>query len=219
MKRVIAKHKENWSDRDFVQSVFFGFLFLVISLVLNYYASMYATTHAGNFVQDILLDNLPVFNVDFIVTDGAVMFAAYLVLLVLLEPRKLPFVAKATALFITIRAAFIMFTHLGVIPNQSYLDPADMFRQLVSGGDYFFSGHTGMPFLFALMFWKEFWPRVVCLSVSIIFALAVIFGHLHYTIDVFSAYFITYTIYVLAKQFFPRDLKQFTDDEPTRARD
>ena len=37
-------------------------------------------------------------------------------------------------------------------------------------------------------------------------------GHYHYSIDVASAYFITYTIYVLCVKFFPKSLAIFNSD-------
>jgi len=39
---------------------------------------------------------------------------------------------------------------------------------------------------------------------------AVLLGHIHYSIDVFSALFITYGIFVIAKKVFARDYLLFT---------
>ncbi|MBI3904685.1 MAG: hypothetical protein HY309_03785 [Pseudomonas fluorescens] len=40
---------------------------------------------------------------------------------------------------------------------------------------------------------------------SVLFGISVLLGHLHYSIDVFGAFFITYSIFCLAKKFFPKD--------------
>jgi len=45
------------------------------------------------------------------------------------------------------------------------------------------------------------------LAASLIFGAAVLFGHLHYSIDVFAAFFITYAIFHIAQKFFPKDYK------------
>jgi membrane-associated phospholipid phosphatase len=77
------------------------------------------------------------------------------------------------------------------------------------GNDFFFSGHTGMPFLIALIFWKEKWVRSISIAVSLLFGALVLLGHLHYSIDVFGAFFITYTIFHICQKFFRVDLKLF----------
>lgn len=74
-----------------------------------------------------------------------------------------------------------------------------------SSNDLFFSGHTGLPFLFALIFWKYKIPRYVFTVSSGIAGVAVLLSHVHYTIDVLGAYFITYTIYVISKKIFKKE--------------
>jgi len=62
-----------------------------------------------------------------------------------------------------------------------------------------------MPFLLALMFWNNKVLRYVFLGFSILFAVVVLLGHLHYSIDVLSAFFITYTIFDICKFIFKKD--------------
>jgi membrane-associated phospholipid phosphatase len=213
MRKIIGKHKVCWVEKGFFKSVLLGVILLSLSIGFNHLASDYATAKAGLPVSDILLDNLPVFNVNFIVDEGAIIFGVFIATILLLEPKKIPFVVKSIAFFILTRAIFITFTHLGPVPEHTYLDSTDVFSSLNTGGDYFFSGHTGMPFLLALIFWREYRIRLICLFASIIFGVSVILGHLHYTIDVFAAFFITYTIFVLGKRFFRRDYSRFLSGE------
>jgi membrane-associated phospholipid phosphatase len=63
-----------------------------------------------------------------------------------------------------------------------------------------------------LIYWEERVLRIVFIACSIIFAAIVLLAHLHYSIDVASAFFITYAIYHLCLQFFP-GYKQIFDDE------
>lgn len=213
MKNTLVKHKHYWRQHDFPRSVSFGFLFLLVSIIFNHFASIYATDRASSAVTDLLLDNLPVINVDFIVNEGMGIFAFFIVIVILLEPKRLPFAIKSIALFYFIRSFFIMFTHLGLIPDRSYIDPLDFFQALSVGGDYFFSGHTGFPFLLALIFWRNKAIRDICLLASVFFAVSVIFGHLHYSIDVFAAFFITYSIFSLAREFFKKDYRLFYTED------
>lgn len=209
MRRIAAKYRLQYSDRQYRKSLLFGLLFIAVSLFFNHYASSYATAKASSPVTDLVLDNVPVMNVAWIVNEGAVMFGVFILTLLILEPRKAPFVLKSAALFVSIRSCFIMFTHLGVVPDHIALDPKEFIDRLTIGGDYFFSGHTGLPFLLALIFWKEKKIRVLCLAISVIFGVSTLLGHLHYSIDVASAFFITYTIHVIATRLFARDFAEF----------
>lgn len=186
-----------------------GFLFFVGSLFANYGAIKYATLKAGNSVTDILLDNLPVINTDIVFSEGALFFVIFIIILFVLEPRIIPFTLKSAALFIFTRSFFVIMTHLGPSPDRIITDISNL-KYISSGSDLFFSGHTGLPFLIALLFWENKHLRLVFLFFSIIAAAAVILGHLHYTIDVFSAFFITYGIYRIAQMIFPKDRKIFT---------
>ena len=122
-----------------------------------------------------------------------------------MEPRKIPFVAKSVSLFIVIRSIFITLTHLGPFPERIITDPAKLLSYFNSGGDYFFSGHTGLPFLIALIFWENRKIRYISLLTSALFAISVLLGHLHYSIDVFSAFFISYGIFHISINLFSKD--------------
>jgi membrane-associated phospholipid phosphatase len=80
-----------------------------------------------------------------------------------------------------------------------------LFPSIFMGDDLFFSGHAGLPFLLALIFWDDVLLRTIFLGFSVLFSIVVLLGHLHYSIDVASAFFITFTIFVIAKKFFKKD--------------
>jgi membrane-associated phospholipid phosphatase len=82
------------------------------------------------------------------------------------------------------------------------LDWGTIVTKFIGGNDLFFSGHTGAPFLLALIFWRIPPLRYLFLAWSLFFAVIVLLGHLHYTIDVLSAFFITYTIFHMSEFFF-----------------
>jgi hypothetical protein len=48
------------------------------------------------------------------------------------------------------------------------------------GGDLFFSGHTGLPFLMALLFWENLRLRVLFIASSVFFGIIVLMGHILY---------------------------------------
>lgn len=209
MNGFFEKHKSLWSKKSFWSSALTGFLFLAASLAINYIAGGYATEKASNGVTDIILDNVPVMNVDGIYVYGAVLFVLFITVLLIWEPRRFPFIVKTIALFVLIRAVFISLTHLGPILQQGPAASNPVFRSLMFGADYFFSGHAGLPFLMALAFWSKKYIRYAFLLTSIVFSISVLLGHHHYSIDVFAAFFITYGIFHMALKFFAKDHEIF----------
>jgi membrane-associated phospholipid phosphatase len=62
----------------------------------------------------------------------------------------------------------------------------------------------------ALIFWNDSkFVRWISLIASITFGASVLLGHLHYSIDVFAAFFITYAIYHISQKFFAEDFLLF----------
>lgn len=182
---------------------------LLLSTFINYYAGTYATEVASNSVTDIVLSNVPVFNVEGVFVYGSLVLALYVAGLLLTHPKRIPFTLHSLTLFILIRSAFISFTHIAPYPSQIPLDLGAVASKFIFGGDLFFSGHTGIPFLMALIFWKEKHLRYLFLTWSVVFGTTALLGHLHYTIDVISAFFITYTIFCIAERIFKEERKLF----------
>jgi hypothetical protein len=203
-KLVIFGH--HWSTKKIFISALWGFGFLACSLLLNYFAGTYASAHVSNPVNDIILDNLPAKDVDGIFIYGIFIFFIFIFALCIHSPRRTPFILKSMSIFIAIRSFFIILTHIAPSLHQI---PMDIQSRVVNiftfTGDLFFSGHTGMPFLMALIFWKNQILRSVFISTSFFFGFIVLLGHLHYSIDVFSAFFITYGIFQISKWIFEKD--------------
>ena len=208
---TLNKYRKYHKDSQFLFSITFGVFLFILSLIANHIASLYATRSASSSVEDIILSNTPVMNVDFVVNEGAFLFTIFVILLLLLEPKRIAFTLKSVALFIFIRSIFITLTHLAPYPQHALLDMTDVFSVFNFGGDFFFSGHTGLPFLIALIFWEHKPVRYAALCISLLFGASVLLGHLHYSIDVFSAFFITYSIFHLSLHWFAKDYTVFYD--------
>ncbi len=208
MKALAINNKKYWSNRSFVRSVIIALVLLLLVGVVNYWAVHLAASDAGNYTTDILLDNLPVINTDFIVSEGVAFLVAFIVLLCVWEPKVIPFVVKSITVFYFVRSAFVIMTHLAPLPNRIHSDFSH-FKYVTTGSDLFFSGHTGLPFLLSLIFWDNKALRYIFIGISVIEAIGVILGHLHYTIDVFSAYFIAFGVYHFVLKFFKDDYRLF----------
>ncbi len=202
-----------FKDRAFVASAALGLVMLAGSLVAVFYSTSYANLSASNSVTDIILSNTRVYDVDGIFIYGALAMVLFMAIVVAVRVKFIPFALKAVALFYFIRSIFVSLTHISPYPYHAALDASffttsHFFQVFFTGDDLFFSGHTGLPFLMALIFWDTPALRYVFLALSAVFGAVVLLGHLHYSIDVFSAYFITYAIYVMAKKIFRGDYRR-----------
>lgn len=203
-----ANYKNFW-NRENIKSFAFGLLLLVLAMILQKFADNYVAGITGTAVGDIILDWLPTIDVDTWIIIGTLLFTVLAVLRGLYEPKSLSFSLKALALFITVRSVSITLTHLGPHPNILTFDNTAPLFQIYdvlynTKGDFFFSGHTGVPFLLALVYWQDRLWRYIYLLTSVFFASLVLLSHIHYSIDVFAAPFITFSIFILAKYIFKK---------------
>jgi len=207
---VTPAQKSVFRSRKYVLSVALGAALLLLSLVINSYAVLYATQKASNPVSDIILDNIPVFNVDGIFVYGPILMWLFVTLVCVRRPQRIPLVLKSVAFFVIIRSVFISLTHIGPYQTRMVMDsPAFLYKEFTAGGDLFFSAHTGLPFLMAMVFYSSKFYRWFFIIMSVFFGCIVLMGHVHYSIDVLSSFFITYTIYTIVIKLFPYDYKLF----------
>lgn len=200
------------SKLRYYSSLLEAVLLFLGSVYLTHLASQYAYIRASNYVEDIVLSNTPVFNFEFIFVEGAVMLSLFVVVLCFRFRKAAPFLIKTVSLFIIIRSMFVSMTHIGPYPTKLILE-SPLLNFITSGNDLFFSGHTGLPFLIALIFWNHPYLRILFVSASVVFGIIVLLSHLHYSIDVFAAFFITYTIYHIALKLFRKDYEFFALEE------
>ncbi len=214
-KTLYLNHKHFWTPKNLALFLY-ALLFFMFALMIQHVAYNYIDNHASvTPVGDLLLNNLPTINLDFFIVQGALLSTLIILLVLLKNPSYLPFAIKTLALFLIIRSFFISLTHLGVNLHQLALNPDSFgfgaYNFLYSGtNDFFFSGHTGASFLFALIFWNKVFWRYFFFIASSIFGTSMILAHMHYSIDVFAAPFITYSIFIIAKHTFKVDLQAIT---------
>jgi len=205
---------KNFFTKERRRSLLVGFLLLALALIFQHYASIYSDSHSSQFVGDFFLDHLPVIDLNIIIVEGALGVIIGSIILLLLKPRYLIFTLKAVALFIAVRAFFVAVTHLGVypgqvIPSSGFFDQIYVALNLQAG--YFFSAHTGLPFLLGLIFWDERLWRYLFFALAGLFGISVLLAHVHYSIDVFAAPFMTYSIFKMAQYLFSDEYKLISE--------
>lgn len=209
---IKERYKTHGSDPEFRFSVIVAATALFLSTLVNYAAGTYANEMISNSVTDIILSNTPVFQVDYIFVYGSFVLTMFVSALLLVHPKRIPFTLYSLALFVLVRSVFISLTHIAPYPSHALLDLGMVANKFIFGGDLFFSGHTGIPFLMALIFWKEKHLRYFFIVWSIGFGITALLGHLHYSIDVLAAFFITYTIFHVAEKVFKKERALFNKE-------
>lgn len=205
----MAAYKDFFT-KERVRSLVVAFILFGLAVVFQFYASAYSNRVSSNAVPDLLLNALPVVNLNIIIIEGALTAIVGTIVLLLVKPKYLIFAFKAAAIFIATRAVFVSLTHLGIYPGQ--INPGTDFIDRIYTGlgleaGFFFSGHTGLPFLMALIFWDEKFWRYFYLVLSAVFAVSVLLAHVHYSIDVLAAPYITYSIFKMSQYFFAGDYR------------
>ena len=141
-------------------------------------------------VPDLILDHVGPYDLRPVYIYGyiALIVALFLYPLVL-HIRMLHIVISQFSLLVMLRALFMIFTHLQSPLDAIQVDFPWIFKGLSFQNDLFFSGHAAIPFLGYLLFRKSK-IKYFFLAGSIVMAVTVLLMHIHYSIDVFSAYFI-----------------------------
>lgn len=214
-REIVRRHGTHWRDSFARRSTILAGLAFIAAVIVVFDAIAYATSVVSNPVTDIVLSNVPVMDVDGLFVYGTLLLLVFITLLLVANPKEAPFVLFTLALFYFIRAFFISLTHIAPYPIPLSTDFGEtVTKMLFSGGDLFFSGHVGASFLMALIYWRIKELRFAFLGWSMFFAAVVLLGHLHYSIDVAAAFFITYAIHDFAKWLFPRSHALFLQELP-----
>jgi hypothetical protein len=182
--------------------IIFSLIFLLVANILNFFASTYVDTIITSSVPDLILDIIPTVNLDFLFVYG--MLAIILVIaihVIFVHVKEFHTVVLQFSLLIMMRSFFITLTHIAQPADARIITSLPGILSLFTfRNDLFFSGHTAVPFLAFLLFRKEK-IGIFFLIMTIVMAITVLFMHVHYSIDVFSAFFITFGTYKLGQYF------------------
>src|SRR6185312_4327202 len=149
-KELIRRHKEHWRQKYLAVWTLLCLVgFLISIFVVQPYAVNFSTERASNAVTDIVLSNVPAYDVGWLFVNGMFALIAFITLLCFAHPKRAPFTLNALSLFIITRSIFVSLTHLGPFATRATSTFGPAITKAFFGADFFFSGHTGAPFLLA----------------------------------------------------------------------
>jgi len=165
------------------------------ALTVDYYAGVYVSSTPSVGVPDLILDRFPPVDLSFLFIYGYIVLVVGIFTYPLFfRVRMLHVAAIQFSLLLILRSLFMIFTHLETPPGSVPVSFPWFFGKLYFENDMFFSGHTAIPFLGFYLFRRSL-IRYVFLAGSIMMGIVVLAMHLHYSIDVFAAFFMTYCSY------------------------
>ena len=170
---------------------------------VNEISSSYLGANYGSSLprlNDLLLDRVPYYPMARFY-DVLVIIPQALLLLWVVMKRRLPFVPYILTLFGIwqfLRAAFIILTPLGD-PNPNGVSPTGLFDSAPYHFGFYPSGHTSNT-MFACLFTGGIVARTNVL-ILLIMIVALIIGHAHYSIDIFSGILFTYAIVKFGERY------------------
>jgi len=193
------------TNKVYFSSLLIGGLFLTFSIFLTYYVNIFNDSYVYASVGDLLLDKIPTYNLKFLFEWGFyTVIASIIFYIIIFKEEKIPFALNTFALLICVRCGFIILTEIGP-PNGFFNDIATVnnnpFRKMFFKNDLFFSGHASIPYLAYLLFKKTKFALFM-LFMTFIMSATVLLMHVHYSIDVFAAFFITYGLFSFTSKIF-----------------
>lgn len=184
--------------------IIISLVFLIIAIILNHAANTYVEKKTPMPATDLILDNIPSINLSFIFVFGFILIIAIPLLYTLFfKVKELHKVIGQFSLLVMIRSFFITLTHLGLPQDSINFNTSDLYSYFVFQNDMFFSGHVAISFLGFLIYRKEKIGKFFLVMTFVMMA-TVLFMHVHYSIDVFAALFITYGSFKIGEWLFKR---------------
>ena len=200
----ILSWNEAWAIRSFKTKTVVALALVAIILLALPTFFAFIEKREGMVLQDYVLDAIPPMDVSvptFVIIWSVVLLVLYRMFQ---NPRLFLVIAYGFILMCLCRILTISLLPLNQPPGLIALK--DPIANIVYGGkgvfitkDLFYSGHTGNMFLFFLCLEAK-WDKIIALTASFLIGFLVLIQHIHYSIDVISAFIFTYFLYLGAKK-------------------
>ncbi len=184
----------------------------IVALVL-FVAAMSIYVSAGDYVtditnktvssSDIILDHFGPYHLGFIFVWLYIsVISIYFLYPLIWKPKKMPYIISMFSFLLIVRSGLIICTHLRPPADAIPVVFPSIFQTINWSNDLFFSGHVAFAFLgFLVYMYDNKFVKWFMLSSSIILGVVSLAMHVHYTIDVLSAFFIVYGVFEFGDKF------------------
>jgi hypothetical protein len=216
--KALLKNKMNFKEnyinwikalKKYKFEIIFSLIFAAVAISIDLITGSYADKHGSVILNDPLLKIIPAYSFLGPFYIYGIIFAIALLLLYPLFYRVKDFMYTLGQfnLLLLIRSLFIYVSGFKGASDAIVVKFYWPFEYFDFQNDLFFSGHVAVPLLGFFIF-KDNKVRWFFLLYSVFMAFVVLFGHLHYTVDVLGALFITYSSYALGHWIFDKWLRK-----------
>lgn len=195
---------EAWQEPRFRNKTIIALLLVAIILILLPTFFAFIEKREGMVLQDFVLERLPASDVS--IPTFIIIWSVVLLVFYRIYQNPSIFLVVAYGFILMCIARVLTISLLPLNPPPGLITLKDPIANIAYGGkgifitkDLFYSGHTGNMFLFFLCLQAK-WDKIIALAASFMVGILVLIQHIHYSIDVISAFIFTYFLYLGAKK-------------------
>ena len=195
---------EAWQLQSFRNKTFVALVLVAIILLLLPTFFAFIEKREGMVLQDFVLERLPATDVS--IPTFFIIWSVVLLVFYRIYQNPIIFLVVAYGFILMCIARVLTISLLPLNPPPGLITLKDPIANIAYGGkgifitkDLFYSGHTGNMFLFFLCLQAK-WDKIIALAASFMVGILVLIQHIHYSIDVISAFIFTYFLYLGAKK-------------------
>jgi hypothetical protein len=195
---------EAWQEPRFRNKTIIALILVAIILILLPTFFAFIEKREGMVLQDFVLERLPASDVS--IPTFIIIWSVVLLVFYRIYQNPSIFLVVAYGFILMCIARVLTISLLPLNPPPGLITLKDPIANIAYGGkgifitkDLFYSGHTGNMFLFFLCLQAK-WDKIIALAASFMVGILVLIQHIHYSIDVISAFIFTYFLYLGAKK-------------------
>ena len=193
-----------WQEPRFRNKTIIALILVAIILILLPTFFAFIEKREGMVLQDFVLERLPATDVS--IPTFIIIWSVVLLVFYRIYQNPIIFLVVAYGFILMCIARVLTISLLPLNPPPGLITLKDPIANIAYGGkgifitkDLFYSGHTGNMFLFFLCLQAK-WDKIIALAASFMVGILVLIQHIHYSIDVISAFIFTYFLYLGAKK-------------------